>query len=174
MRNDRGFTLMEILAVLLVIAVIASFAMPLIKSVRREMRYQQAKAAGVQLAEAVRSFYTDTKGCLAISNASEKGLYAPTAAETTACPGQHPITTGERGSSTDDNCGNNGGLYESIVFACNYISPKMFVSLPYYFKVLDPRADGEIFIEAKEDVLDEEGPRSFVIYRDMTVKETED
>lgn len=45
---------MEILAVLLVIAVVASFAVPIIRSVRSEMRYQRAKTAALKIAEAMR------------------------------------------------------------------------------------------------------------------------
>jgi len=162
MKNRKGFTLMEILAVLLVIAVIASFAVPVVKSVRREMRYQKAKVAGMQLAEAVRSFYTDTKGCLAID---EEGFYAPDAAEATVCPANHTITTGVPG-----NCESN--LKARIVFACNYISPKMFIDLPYTFRVYDPRVYSTMgtFIEG-----DEEGSeRKFFINRDMTINEDED
>lgn len=162
MKNKQGFTLMEILAVLLVIAVIASFAVPLIKSVRREMRYQKAKAAAVQLAEAVRSFYTDTKGCLATGNpAGSEGFFGPDAANGTCpdiakagvpCRTEVPITS---------------------VFGCGYISPKIFVDLPYQFEVLDPRIqDDGTFIRATEH--GETSPRSLVVNRDMTITEDED
>ena len=96
MEQNKGFTLMEILAVLLVIAVIASFAMPIVKSVREEMRYQKAKAAAVQLAEAVRSFYTDSKGCLTFDtpDAEDNGFSGADAGVSTTCPNDNPIQTG--------------------------------------------------------------------------------
>ena len=54
--NKQGFTLMEILAVLLVIAVVTTFAVPVIKSVRKEVQYRQATFAAAKMAEAVRAF----------------------------------------------------------------------------------------------------------------------
>ena len=164
MKNKQGFTLMEILAVLLVIAVIASFAVPMIKSVRREMRYQKAKAASVQLAEAVRSFYTDTKGCLTT------GEFHGTDSAGGTCPTGHPIKTGVPPTGdTRPEC--TGGV--TVVFKCGYISPKMFVDLPYQFEVLDPRVqDDGAFIRATEQ--GETSPRSLVVNRDMTITEDED
>lgn len=158
MKNTKGFTLMEILAVLLVIAVVASFAVPLIKSVRREMRYQKAKAAGVQLAEAVKSFYTNTKGCLATGEFSG----ADTAGVT--CPADHSASTGIPG-------GCSGGA--TVVFGCGYISPKMFVDLPYTFTVSDPRSEDSegVLVTGTENM---EGGRSFTINRDMTITEDDD
>ena len=58
----KGFTLMEILAVLLILAVVASFAVPVIRSVRADIRYQSAKSSALKMAEAIRSYYTNTKG----------------------------------------------------------------------------------------------------------------
>ncbi len=156
MENKTGFTLMEILAVLLVIAVVASFAVPVIKSVRREMRYQKAKAAAVQLAEAVRSFYTDTKGCLA------SGSFVGPDASGVSCPAGHSVLTGVPGS-----CG--GGA--TVVFGCGYISPKMFVDLPYTFQVFDPRSETGVFVTGTENMTD---GHSFTINRDMTITEDDD
>lgn len=177
--NTKGFTLMEILAVLLVIAVIASFAVPLIQSVRRDVRLQKAKAAGIELAEAVRSFYTDTKGCLATTddNSFQGAQTAP--AEVGACPATHPIKTGippGNGICSETNA--------RIVFACDYISSKMFVDLPYEFKIYDPRAEASSqldsegnkvykFITGKESVSAAEKPRCFTVFRDMQVKDGE-
>ena len=163
MRNKQGFTLMEILAVLLVIAVIASFAVPLIKSVRREMRYQKAKAAAVQLAEAVRSFYTDTKGCLATTDPTTQpdGFFGPDAASGT-CP--EIAKTGIPCRQT---------VAATAVFGCGYISPKMFVDLPYNFVVEDPRtSENNVFITGTEQ--GETDGRWFKVNRDMTITEADD
>lgn len=164
MKNNQGFTLMEILAVLLVIAVIASFAVPMIKSVRREMRYQKAKSAGMQLAEAVRSFYTNTKGCLPLTD--ENGFFGPDASSGT-CPINHPAKTGI--PSTAATC--TGGV--GAVFGCGYISPKMFVDLPYNFTVEDPRTSTDnVFITGTEQ--GETDGLWFKINRDMTITEKDD
>lgn len=157
MNTKQGFTLMEILAVLLVIAVIASFAVPLVKSVRREMRYQKAKAAAVQLAEVVRSFYTDSKGRLAAGGS----ITPETAANPGECPTDNPIRTGVPNPGTDD---------VKIVIACDYISAKMFVDLPYTFYVVDPRTSTDgAFVTGTE--FGESSPRSFTVNRDMTITE---
>ncbi len=58
----KGFTLMEILFVLLVIALVVSFAVPAIRSVRYDIYNSRAKGALRKLAEANRSFYQYTKG----------------------------------------------------------------------------------------------------------------
>lgn len=159
MNNNKGFTLMEILAVLLVIAVIASFAVPIIKSVRREMRYQKAKAAAVQLAEAVRSYYTNTKGCLATGD-----FYGEDAGG--SCPNTLSAKTG-----IPDNCGNESNPVKYL-FGCGYISPKVFVDLPYNFLVVDPR-DNDFFIKGTEQGEGNNG-RWFQINRDMTITEDDD
>lgn len=161
MKNKQGFTLMEILAVLLVIAVVASFAVPLVKSVRREMRYQKAKAAGIQLAEAVRSFYTDTKGCLA--SGSIHG--ADTANR--SCPQTHSIKTGVPGS-----CGSSSAPVEYL-FGCGYVSSKIFVDLSYTFNVASKESikENDILVTGTEDVSSGETPRTFIVNRDMTVTE---
>lgn len=61
-RGCGGFTLMELLFVLLVIALVLSFALPAYRSVRYDMRNSSAKAALRKLAEARRSFYQYSKG----------------------------------------------------------------------------------------------------------------
>ena len=53
---------MEILFVLLVIALVVSFAVPAIRSVRYDVYNSRAKAALKKLAEARRSYYQQTKG----------------------------------------------------------------------------------------------------------------
>ena len=174
MKQNKGFTLMEILAVLLVIAVIASFAVPLIKSVRREMQYQKAKAAGVQLAEAVRSFYADSKGCFVFHDAeSDQSVFYGADAAGGSCPNNNPVKTG-----VPNYCPEGAAGGPQAVFACGYLSPKIFVDLPYNFKVLDPRnnyeddgfAEGS-FVKGMENM---DGGRWFVVNRDMTITEDDD
>ena len=54
LKSKKGFTLMEILAVLLIIAVVLSFAIPAFRSVRFEQRNSSAKAGVKKLSEAER------------------------------------------------------------------------------------------------------------------------
>ncbi|MBR2082655.1 MAG: type II secretion system protein [Elusimicrobiaceae bacterium] len=161
----KGFTLMEILAVLLVIAVVASFAVPLVKSVRREVRYQRAKAAAVQLAEAVRSFYSDTKGCLPTVDSDDPidaSVVSPSWAGT--CPTDHTIKTGVPGSCTGEN--------KKVLFACDYISTKVFSDLSYKFAISDPRGADGTFITGTEQ--GESKNKEFYVNRDMTITESDD
>lgn len=157
---------MEILAVLLVIAVIASFAVPIVKSVRREMNYQKAKAAGVQLAEAVRSLYTDSKGCLEFHEDEENAGFSGADAASGDCPDNNPVKTGV--PICDDTIPK---LTPTSVFRCGYLSTKMFVDLPYTFKVLDPRIreDGAFIIGTENGT-----ERSFTVNQDMTITESDD
>ena len=159
---------MEVLAVLLVIAVIASFAVPVVKSVRRTMRYQKAKAAGIQLAEAIRSFYTDSKGCLQFHDSEALGFSGADAAAGGACPSNNPIRTGIPVCSDEA----KAATAPTAVFTCGYLSAKMFVDLPYTFKVYDPRIteNGE-FVTGTENMTD---GRYFTVNRDMTITEDDD
>lgn len=121
---------MEILAVLLVIAVVVSMAMPMFRAVRYEIKNSQAKNAAKKMAEAMLSYYQDSRGRLLT------GCFTPTqtAGETliktavTACnfAGATGIPAYKR----------SGGITEDAVsqlFACGYLSYKDFVSLPYNF-----------------------------------------
>ena len=164
MNNNKAFTLMEILAVLLVIAVVASFTVPVIKSVRREMRYQKAKTAGVQIAEAVRSFYTDTKGCL-VSNMTG---FLGGDMMTSSCNNTNPIKTGIPASENSDNCGGVNAL-----FGCKYISTKVFTDLPYTFYVADKANLDEFLVKGVENP-GGENARWFSITRDMVIVEDDD
>ena len=71
------------------------------------------------------------------------------------------------------NCGNSTDPVE-YVFGCGYISPKMFVDLPYTFTVFNPRSEDSegILITGAESGI--EGGRSFTINRDMTITEDDD
>ena len=160
--NNKGFTLMEILAVLLVIAVIASFAVPLFKSIRRDIGLQRAKSAGIELAESVRSFYRDSKGCFPIGEFDGADVAGAN------CPAGHSISTG-----IPDSCGAQNEDHAKDVFGCGYISPKIFVDLPYTFTVLDPSgAENAPFITGKENN-GSSGEESFcfTVFRNMVVKD---
>lgn len=123
--NKQGFTLMEILAVLLVLAVIASFAAPMVRRVRDEVRYQQARSAALKMADAIRSYYQNTKG------------YYPE-----GCIGPTPCTSAE--TAAGQTCSNvaatgipSTATTKSVsiaqLFACDYLNAKDFAGLPYSF-----------------------------------------
>lgn len=117
---SKGFTLMEILAVMLVIAVIASFALPALRSVRSEVYYHRAKTAGIKLAEAIRSYYHDSKGFLPVNGTINgdtvaSATYTCDRSKLAGIPGKGTIVSIDQ------------------LFACNYLSTKDFAGLPYTF-----------------------------------------
>mgnify|MGYP001776912091 CR=1 FL=1 len=116
----KGFTLMEILFVLLVIALVVSFAVPAIRSVRYDVYNSRAKAALKKLAEARRSYYQQTKG------SDISGGFGGSVAESYAsytC--QHVAASGIPGSRTNSDV--------SQLFACGFLDWRDFVDLPYNF-----------------------------------------
>ncbi len=135
MTNKKGFTLMEILAVLLVIAVVVSMAVPVLRSVRYEVKNSQAKTAAHKLAQAVRAYYQVSRGGVPkgqsftpTESADKTNVVLATAS---ACAS--PSETGIPLQKT------TGTVEIKQLFACGYLSFKDFISLPYTFTVCDPR-----------------------------------
>lgn len=120
----KGFTLMEILAVLLVIAVLASFVVPVVRTVMAEIRYHQAKVAGIKMAEAIRIFYKDSRGYRigGYIYGTEAGTTIATSAEACNNPAVSGIPSESGGNSVD----------VEQLFYCNYLSAKDFSGLSDY------------------------------------------
>ena len=122
----KGFTLMEILAVLLVIAVLASFAVPLVRSVMADVRYRRARVAGSKMAEAIRIFFTDSKGFRISGSingiAASELISAEDDCHNPALDGLPPYDTS-----------NSGDIDVSQLFHCNYLTGKDFAGLNYIF-----------------------------------------
>ncbi len=135
----KGFTLMEILAVLLVIAVVASMAVPVFRSVRYEMKNGQAKAAAKKMAEAMRSYYQVSRG-LGI----KQECFTPTTttgsqvvlAASSVC--QSPTSDGIPYQNSTVNDSSRPSVNQ--LFACGYLSYKDFLNLPYEMCVCNPVA----------------------------------
>lgn len=123
----KGFTLMELLAVLLVIAVVVSMAAPVFRAVRYEIKNSQAKNAAKKMAEAMHSYYQASRGH------KVTGCFTPTASagltliKTAASACTSPGATGIPASSVRES------VNVSQLFACGYLSYKDFMSLPYEF-----------------------------------------
>ncbi len=119
----KGFTLIEILFVLLVIALIVSFAAPAYRSVRFDIRNSRAKAALRKLAEARRSFYQQNKGVDLVL-----GSFDPQNARTWANGTCSQIgATGIPGHITQ--------VEVSQLFACGFLNWRDFMDLPYTFSI---------------------------------------
>lgn len=140
--TKSGFTLMEILAVLLVLAVIVSAAAPVFRSVRYEIRNAQAKSALRKVAEAARSFYSESRGNGELFGGSFVAGNVATFSNQ-SCSGT--MATGIPPQSTGSNAGDGSSGANSAVanlFACGFLLPKDFNGMPYTFKICNPASSG--------------------------------
>ncbi len=123
--STSGFTLMELLFVLLVIALVLSFALPAYRSVRYDMRNASAKSALRKLVEARRSFYQYSKGSdvTGTIDASQVQTYA---AQTCTSGSASGVPASARSASSVQQ-----------LFACKFLDWKDFNNLPYSFTICD-------------------------------------
>lgn len=129
----KGFTLMEILAVLLIIAVIVSAAVPVFRAIRFDVKNAQAKTAAKKLAEAVRSYYQASKG-----SAIEEKCFSPSStwySTVTSASCTAPNTSGIPNQSIGAEVSESE---VSQLFACGFLTVKDFVSSPYKYCVCKP------------------------------------
>lgn len=137
----KGFTLMEILAVLLVIAVVVSMAVPVFRSVRFEIKNGQAKTAAKRLSEAMRTYYQVSRGlgvkqdCFTPTDTAGKQVVLA-ASSSCVSPSSDgiPYQNSAQSNSSRSNI--------SQLFACGYLSYKDFIGLPYKFCTCNPIAGG--------------------------------
>ena len=120
---------MEILAVLLVIAVVVSMAVPVFRTVRYEIRNSQAKKAAKELAEAMRTYYQVSRGlgvkqtCFTPSSGGQSIVTATTCNSVAAegIPYQNSNVTESNRADVNQ------------LFACGYAPYKDFLRVPYEF-----------------------------------------
>lgn len=60
MRSRRGFTLIELMVVVLIVAVLAALVVPLLLSRVEKARYSEGKAIASQIATAIRTYAVET------------------------------------------------------------------------------------------------------------------
>jgi len=162
--KTQGFTLMEILAVLLILAVVASFAVPMVRRVRDEVRYQQARSAALKMADAIRSYYQNTRGyypvgCIGSGDGCEK-LTITTA--DAACT--DVAATGIPASATTKT------VNIKQLFACDYLSVKDFAGLPYTFAQPNSPIDADVLVTVTgEAAANKYANKYFNVYRDMSL-----
>ena len=131
MRKQSGFTLMEILFVVLVIALVISFAMPAIRSVRFDIKNSRTKAAIKKVAEARRSYYEATRGGTIKKILGEALIYSGNATAMKKLL-KDPCTAGASGVPGTGKEADVGQL-----FVCGFLDWKEFVDLPYEIKLCD-------------------------------------
>ena len=122
---NKGFTLMEMLAVVLVVALMMSFALPVYRSVRFEMRHSQAQEAALKMADAMRTYYSRTRGSTIVGSLSPDTEAGKTTMATTNCI--DILATGIPVSGQ----GASQGIGQ--LFACGFLTEKDFRDLPYTF-----------------------------------------
>jgi len=136
MRTQKGFTLMEILFVVLIIAIVIGFAAPVWRAVRADIKNRQAKTALKKLAEARRNYYQSSKG-----NDFSTGLFVAPINSGTSLDGWAGQTCS--GISTS---GIPGGSMPALsvakAFACGLLDWRDFKGLPYEFTVCPLNAAG--------------------------------
>lgn len=115
---------MEMLAVVLLLAVLTSFALPVYRTIRFEMRHSQASQAAVKMAEAMRMLYAQSKGgtvtdCFTPTTESSK-MTTTKACNNPRLVSGIPNTAGDPFTIED-------------LFACGFLSYKDFQGLPYTF-----------------------------------------
>ncbi len=125
-----GFTLMELLFVLLVIALVLSFALPAYRSVRYDMRNSSAKSALRKLAEARRSFYQYSKGS-DVTGEIDTAQVQNYAAQSCVSGAASGVPASARAASSVQQ-----------LFACKFLDWKDFAKLPYVFAICDGSASG--------------------------------
>ena len=119
--NKRGFTLMEVLAVVLMMAVVASLAIPGVRAARFETKHSQAKAAAKQLITGINNYRVTTRGGTVESGIVKGGeQYFGDKCET--------ATIGSTGIPAQ-----TAGMPLTQLAPCGFVSAKDFRELPYQF-----------------------------------------
>lgn len=163
---------MEVLAVVLILAVVIMFAIPGIRAIRNEIYYQQAKAASVKMADAMRSYYQNTKGYRIqgtlvgkLPPATEAtGLTSVIEAAAVSC---NQVSTGIPTYST-------GEATMDQLFACDYLSAKDFSGLPYRFEA-DATYAGNVLVRSIGfNAAGTHSGQGWCVYKDSSVMETRD
>ena len=115
--NKRGFTLMEVLAVLLLLAVIASLAVPGIRAANFAIKNARAKNAAKELIEGINNYRLATRGGTVNAFNNFSGSFD------TSCTTN--VNTGIPG--------NVSAISVGQLAPCGFLSPKDFKNIPYTF-----------------------------------------
>ena len=135
----KGFTLMEVLAVILILAVIGGFAVPAFRSIRADIQARRARTAVQLLRDATLQMRAHTGVDLAYDNPDldqESTSFNPSDPDATAilyaADCQEQTATGIPPARL---AAAQAPLAISNLFACGYLNPKDFKGLPFEFSV---------------------------------------
>lgn len=108
--KTHGFTLVELLVTVAVIAIIASIAYPSYQEQIQKTRRSEAKAALMDAAAKAERHYTqfgNYAGTISVPATTENGYYTINLVPgTSASPQTYSITATRAGQQTNDKCGN--------------------------------------------------------------------
>jgi len=127
--NNKGFTLMEILAVVVILVVVTTFAIPGIRALRSEIYYLQAKSAANKMGDAMRSYYQNTKGYRIVGKLAGRTTNTITTVAEVAAAGCNDQVN----SGVPTNTSANSTAAMAQLFGCDYLMAKDFNGLPYIF-----------------------------------------
>jgi len=114
MEKIRGFTLVELMIVVVIVAILASIAYPAYQDSIRKTRRADAKSALMDAAGRMERFYTQfgrysgTIALMNISATSPEGFYNITATITGANSQTFTVTGTAQGDQANDQCANLG------------------------------------------------------------------
>ncbi len=72
MKNEKGLTLIELLAVVVILGIIAAIAVPSIGNIIENSRYNAVKADGINVINAAQLYYTDNPSATTVTVATLK------------------------------------------------------------------------------------------------------
>ncbi|MBO7191037.1 MAG: prepilin-type N-terminal cleavage/methylation domain-containing protein [Elusimicrobiaceae bacterium] len=129
---QKGFTLMEMLAVGLMLAVIMSLATPVVRSFRYEIKNAQARTAAGKLAQGFRNYLKDMK----CTEVPDYGCFSPEddviQTDASQCTSQKntgvPTSPSLCAALPTDRVAR-----QKTLFACGYVAYKDFAKSPYEF-----------------------------------------
>lgn len=108
---NKGFTLAELLVVMVILALLAAVSTPFVINYIRDARNGHAKAALVQIAEAYKTFKAD------YPNANISGS----------------VTQESRGTCSESTIDYSGDNDANVLVTCRYLRPMKWSSLKYNF-----------------------------------------
>lgn len=134
--NRLGFTLVEMLFVLLLIALLISFALPAFRAVRFDIKNSRTQNALAKLAEARLSFYQSTKGwdIATVENHSPDLAFSFTGDEVKGFAAEICDSPSLSGKPSH---GESSIKSVKELFACGFLDWHDFVDLPYTFYICD-------------------------------------
>ncbi len=152
---NKGFTLMEVLAVVMVLALVGAMAVPSFRASNAEQRFRRAKISLMKLGQAIRTMENDGN-CVNTDPSDEKNYsfvgtesddFLPTNANLTY---DDCGTTGVPRRSIPSATGACNALTIKWIFFCGDFRAKDFIGLPYKFTYVREGSDlttGQVFME---------------------------